>query len=59
MPYMKPVQCVCPKCKKSFTRMQGDVITPFDLNPYCSKCSVKQIGSLTRKLKKVLRQKGS
>lgn len=55
MAFIKPVQHVCPKCKRTFTRMQGDVITPLDLNPYCSKCSVKQIGALTRKLKKVFK----
>lgn len=49
MAYLKPVQCVCPNCKKSFTRMQGDVLTPLDLNPYCSKCSIKVAKNTLRK----------
>ena len=58
MAFLKPVQYVCPKCKRTFTRMQGDVLTPLDLNPYCSKCSVDQIGSLARRLKRVLKPTG-
>ena len=51
MAYTKPVQRVCPKCKQCFTRMQGDVLTPLDLNPYCAKCSVKVATNALRKLR--------
>ena len=57
MPYMRSVQFVCPKCKKTLTRMQGDVITPRDLNPHCSVCSIKQVRHLGRELKKIFKPK--
>ncbi len=43
MPVLKPVQRVCPVCKKSFARMQGDVVLPTDLNPLCHPCTLKKM----------------
>ena len=58
MAYIKPVQYVCPKCKKGFTRMQGDVLTPFDMNPYCGRCSLKNMGAFAKKIGKVFKPTG-
>ncbi len=55
MPIVRPIQKICPSCNKSFTRMQGDVITPSDLNPLCKPCSMKALRKKLGKLGKLLK----
>ena len=55
MPILRPVVVVCTQCKKTFTRMQGDVITPVDINPMCTSCTLKGVQTVGRKLVKLLK----
>jgi len=57
MPILRSVVVVCVKCKKTFTRMQGDVITPQDLNPLCTGCTFKGVQNIGRRMAKLLKPK--
>jgi|GEM_PF-6406841 len=57
MPTIKPVTMTCPACKKSFTRMQGDLVLPTDMNPYCTVCTARKAIGLGKKLRNAFKGK--
>lgn len=57
MPIIRPVTKTCSSCKKSFTRMQGDLVLPTDINPYCTVCTGRKAIGLSKKLKDVFKGK--